>query len=633
MPDILGQTVGRYEVKEVIGEGAMATVYRAYDPEIDRSLALKVLKSELCVDDEYLSRFLREAKTAGALSHPNIVTVYDVGKIENNPYIIMELLQGRHLGELLEEQTVLPIDTALVILIQLARALDYAHRCGVIHRDIKPDNIVVLPDGETIKVADFGIARVSRGDDAGKTMIGSVMGTPRYMSPEQALGKEADGRADLFALGVVMYEMLSGRKAFDAENIGTLMTQITQQQPAPLQDFCPGLPAGLRQIIRRLLQKKPEKRFQTGAELATALGRELSALREQQREKKEQRYIPLKIRWALSMGAIVSVVLLISMSVVFTLQSRSMTAQAVDSGVSFARFIAIETAVPLLSEDWISLETFIKEAAGRDTFSYLVVTDRQGVVRGASNPDLVGQQYAPNPSTRLIQDKGGIRTISVDLNDGRKVFDISAPVLFQNTEVGKITIGLSRDGLDRVKSVTGWLMFALALVTISSVVLMLFIFGAMLTRPFRVLQQSFDRFRDGNFDTRISLQRNDEIGELFDGFNRMATRVQNIISGDTNDTPAQEITAPAPENQDKTVRRGSPPKMTEPTEQQSEITTAPDDPHPDNPVAITESASEADTGPPDDDRTVIVPVIREGQVKSGESSPDPVNGDETKRDK
>lgn len=525
--EILNKTIGRYEIKELIGEGAMAKVYRAYDPEISRSVAFKVLKEDHCVDEEYLSRFLREAKAAGALSHSSIVTVFDVGKLENSPYIMMELLDGKDLGEVLKEKKTIPLRETLIIALQLAKALDYAHKSGVVHRDIKPDNIIVLPDGESIKVADFGIARMNETEEAQKTQVGSVLGTPRYMSPEQALGNEIDGRSDLFSVGVIIYEMLSGAKAFDASNMGTLMIQIAQKQPEPLKKLCPELPAGIRQIVQKLLHKSPDKRFQSGSDLANALAKELATLSDQQDEQKKHKYIPLKVRWTLSVGAIVALVSFISIRVVFDLQSTAMTKQAVDSGASFAKFISTETAIPLLSEDWITLETFINDAANRDTFSYLIVTDRQGVIRGASDGSLVGQNYAPDENAEVIHSSEDVHTTSSETADGHKVFNINTPILFQSTEVGEIVLGLSQDGLDEVKSVTGWLMFILAAITTSSVAVVMFIFGGLIARPFKVLNQSLKSFSAGNLDTRISLTRNDEIGEVFDGFNSMAAAIQD----------------------------------------------------------------------------------------------------------
>ncbi|WP_299075075.1 protein kinase [uncultured Paraglaciecola sp.] len=524
---MLNKTIGRYEIKEMIGEGAMSKVYRAYDPEINRSLAFKVLKEDHCVDEEYLSRFLREAKAAGALSHSGIVTVFDVGKLDNAPYIMMELLEGSDLGEVLKNNHKLTLKQTLIIALQLAKSLDYAHKTGIVHRDIKPDNIIVMPDGESIKVADFGIARMNENEEAQKTQVGSVLGTPRYMSPEQALGKAVDGRSDLFSVGSIMYEMLSGKKAFDAANMANLMIQIAQQQPEPLKSLCPEVPAGVRQIIQKLLQKSPDKRFQTGSKLAEALTKELSTLNDQQLEQKKQKYIPLKIRWTLSVGAIVGLVSFISINIVFNMQSKAMTKQAVDSGAAFAKFISTETAIPILSEDWITLDSFIGDAANRDTFSYLIVTDREGVVRGASDNSLVGKMYQPDENAELISKTNDVYTTSSNTAEDRKVFNIKTPVLFQKTEVGQIILGLSQDGLDEVKSITGWLMFILALITTSAVAVVMFIFGGMIARPFKVLNQSLSSFAAGNYDTRISLTRNDEIGSVFDGFNNMAAEIQD----------------------------------------------------------------------------------------------------------
>lgn len=523
---MLNKTIGRYEIKEMIGEGSMAKVYRAYDPEINRSVAFKVLKENFCVDEEYLSRFLREAKAAGALSHSGIVTVYDVGKVEKSPYIMMELLEGCDLREVLKKNKTLPLAQTLIIALQLAKSLDYAHKFGIVHRDVKPDNIIVMPDGESIKVTDFGIARMNEGEESQKTEVGSVLGTPRYMSPEQAIGDAIDGRSDLFSVGAIMYEMLSGNKAFNASDMSTLMTQIAQKQPESLKKTCPGLPAGVGQIIQKLLQKSPDKRFQTGNQLAEALGKELITLNDQQEEQKKHEYIPLKIRWTLSVAGIVGLLSFISINIVFNMQSSAMTKQAVDSGASFAKFISTETAIPILSEDWISLETFIGDAASRDTFSYLIVTDRAGLVRGASDVSLVGKTYQPDENAELISETEDVHTTSSDTADGRKMFNIKTPVLFQSTEVGQIILGLSQDGLDEVKSITGWLMFILALITTSSVAVLMFIFGGLMAQPLKVLKQSLKGLAAGNLDTRISLARNDEIGEVFDGFNHMAAAIQ-----------------------------------------------------------------------------------------------------------
>ncbi|WP_395344329.1 protein kinase domain-containing protein [Ningiella sp. W23] len=532
MSELIDQKVGRYQIKELIGEGAMASVYRVYDPEIDRSLALKILKKDLSVDGEYLTRFLREAKAAGALSHSNILTVFDVGEYEKSPYILMELLEGSDLGDLLKKRKTISVRDTLIIALQLAKALNYAHDAGVIHRDIKPDNIMILEDGVSVKIADFGIARINENEDAQKTQVGSVLGTPRYMSPEQALGEEVDGRTDLYSVGVILYEMLSGEKAFDAANIGTLMTQIIQQQPTSLKQAYPDLPSGLCRIVQKLLHKKPDKRFQTGAELAKAISKELAVFNEQEENSKKEKYVPLKVRWTLYMATIVAFVMMVSVTTVFNIQSNAMQRQAIDSGSAFAKFIAIETAVPLLSEDWITLETFINEASSRGTFSYLVVTDRNGIVRGASDKSLVGAKYEVSDDEEVIEEIDGVITTESVFNDEEEVFNLQAPVLFQDIAVGQIVLGLSQDSLQSVKSVTGWLMFALSLITVLSVSAVLYVFGALITKPLRIVNESIQRVGEGDLDTRISIHRNDEIGEIVNSFNNMAHAIHQRIYPD-----------------------------------------------------------------------------------------------------
>ncbi len=211
-PDKTGdRQVGRYLIKDRLGSGGMATVFRAHDPTIARDVAIKFLHPSLCGDDECRMRFLREARAAGGLSHPHIVVVHDVGEVGGRPSMAMELVDGETLSELLQRRKQLLPREAATIALQLAEALDYAHVRGVVHRDITPGNIVLPPGGGGVKVADFGIADIEEaGDDS--TQVGAVMGSPRYMSPEQTRGDKVDGRSDLFSVGLLMYQMLSGQR-------------------------------------------------------------------------------------------------------------------------------------------------------------------------------------------------------------------------------------------------------------------------------------------------------------------------------------------------------------------------------------------------------------------------------------
>ena len=229
------ERLGRYQIREIIGEGAMACVYKAFDPEINRALAIKLLKAQLRLDGEYRNRFLREAKGAGVLSHPNIVTVFDVGEDQGHPYIAMELVEGQTLAEELKDKRALTTKDIVEIGIQLTRALDYAHKKGIIHRDVKPGNIMRLTDTNTIKVADFGICRIdgSEATDATQqTQIGNVLGTPHYMSPEQVVGEKVDSRSDLFSAGVVHVPAPDRAPAVRGRHADQRRLQDHQDRPA-----------------------------------------------------------------------------------------------------------------------------------------------------------------------------------------------------------------------------------------------------------------------------------------------------------------------------------------------------------------------------------------------------------------
>jgi serine/threonine-protein kinase len=217
--------------------------------------------------DEVKKRFFREAEAAGKLSHPNIVTIYDVGEDYEIAYMAMELLDGSDLAKYTKKENLLPTPEIVRIVSSVASALDYAHANGIVHRDIKPANIMILTNGE-VKVADFGIARVMA---TSKTQTGVVLGTPSYMSPEQIAGKKVDGRSDLFSLGVVLYELISGEKPFNGDSIATLMYNITTTAPQAIQELSPDLPDAMAGIVEKLLAKDVEARYQTGKALADDL--------------------------------------------------------------------------------------------------------------------------------------------------------------------------------------------------------------------------------------------------------------------------------------------------------------------------------------------------------------------------
>ncbi len=262
--------LGRYKIVSEIGQGAMGTVYKAVDPIIDRTVAIKTINLNLSKQEleEYEARFQQEIKAAGRLNHPNIVTIYDVGKTEQVAYMAMEFLEGQELKDTIASGKVLPTEQVVDIIAQVADGLWFAHQQGIVHRDVKPSNIMVLKGG-IAKITDFGIARLP--NSAVKTMTGLILGSPRYMSPEQVIGKSLDTRTDIFSLGVVLYEALTGMAPFDGDNVNAIMYATVNSTPPPPSTHNRNIPAMLDLIVAKAMAKSLDDRYQTVKEFADDL--------------------------------------------------------------------------------------------------------------------------------------------------------------------------------------------------------------------------------------------------------------------------------------------------------------------------------------------------------------------------
>ncbi len=269
MAEALTKT-GRYQIVGELGRGSMGVVYQGYDPIIGRTVAIKTMLTEGLSPqefNEYKARFQREAQAAGILAHPNIITVYDFGEDNGILYLAMEFLEGKSLEMIVEEQNILPLETIIPIYEQVCNALNFAHQHKIVHRDVKPANIMRLHSG-LVKMTDFGIAKMM---SMGMTQAGQILGTPNYMSPEQVKGRQVDGRSDIFSLGVILYELVTGEKPFGGQNITTVIYKIINENPIPPRELDSTIHAGLNYVIGKALAKNPDERYQTCKELAEDL--------------------------------------------------------------------------------------------------------------------------------------------------------------------------------------------------------------------------------------------------------------------------------------------------------------------------------------------------------------------------
>ena len=260
------RTIGRYEVIERVGRGGMGVLYRGRDPVLDREVAIKVMAGDFSTDESARSRFFREARASARLQHRNIVTIFEFAEDTGTPYIAMEFLRGQSLSQRLQSQPPLTLVQKLDIVTQLLTGLHYAHEQGIVHRDVKPANVWLLDDG-TVKLLDFGIAKIAAST---MTSAGSVLGSAFYMAPEQ-VGREVDGRADVFAAGVVLYELLSQHRPFEAETPTAVMMKIVSEDPQPLSKFCPNLPPALIDAVMKALQREAARRFPHAGDFAAEL--------------------------------------------------------------------------------------------------------------------------------------------------------------------------------------------------------------------------------------------------------------------------------------------------------------------------------------------------------------------------
>jgi len=299
----------RYRIIELLGEGGMAFVFKAKDEQLERFVAIKTLKPSYLENENFVTRFKREAQTAANLNHPNIVQIFDWGVEENEPYFVMEFIEGTTLSTVISKNKKIKINDVLHIGAQVSSALQAAHESNLVHRDIKPGNIMITPNGK-IKVTDFGIVSIQN-EDSDMTKSGTILGTANYISPEQAQGSSVSSKSDLYSLGIVMYEMLSGRTPYIGESPISIATQHLTEKPRPLIEFVENIPSGIDKIILKLLNKKPESRFKSAEDLRAALIQQKSYLQMNETKENLINLTNPKVRLRLTLPVLIMSLLLI----------------------------------------------------------------------------------------------------------------------------------------------------------------------------------------------------------------------------------------------------------------------------------------------------------------------------------
>jgi serine/threonine-protein kinase len=524
--------LGRFRILNEVGRGATAFVYKAHDPQLDRFLAIKVLRQELANDNDYRDAFIKEARLAAQLTHPGIVTIFDVGIAENKPYIAMELLEGHTLESILKSQTKVNLRTLLAMAIQLSRALNYAHKKGVVHRDIKPGNIVVLKDKKTVKLTDFGIAQLSGALGAPADNNDKVLGTPEYMSPEQILGKPVDNRSDLYSFGVLIFQLFMGSTPFQNKDLGNLFKQIIKDKP-PLLVFENEIEEikikdDLNDLVRKLLRKKNTKRYQSAASVTSDLLNIQSKLGSKKSEN-QKGFISLRLRWTASMAGIMFIAMCISLVIVSFVQKQALSGISYDYGRSIARLIAFQSSEPMLLEDMVGLKALVAESSKNEQVKSIFVMDVNNKILASSDTKMQGKVFTPTEDRDLMQLLEKSKVYQRKLSDNQILFDIEIPILYGEKVIGNLSISYSADSMVTASKTTLVTMLTVMLITLLIVFIVTLVLARRTSQDFIRVTKALNKMSTGRVDSRLICERNDEVGQLFNAFNRLSQYLESHL--------------------------------------------------------------------------------------------------------
>ncbi len=539
--------LGRYELKEMIGEGAMSQVYKAYDPVLQRTLAIKVLKPEFSEDKERLSFFLNEVHVSGKLNHHNIVQIFDVGSVDEVPFIVMEFVDCQSLDDWMKEQTDISLDKVTDIMTQLASALEYAHSKGIIHRDIKPSNILIETNGR-VRLTDFGVAYLHEQTELDQTQ--TIVGTPFYMSPEQLAGGVPDSRSDLYSMGVVFYQLVFGTLPFEASSIRNLVDLIQKSEVDLTASKCQ---KAIKKVIRRLLHKKPTFRYSSAGELVkqlNAVSVELST-----KDPKWSEKITSTWRYTAIVATALSTLLVALLA--FTLNDLSTSLSEVLG--SYGRMLVQQTKEQvdeaLLLGDDLALGITVERLSNNDEIEYLDVTDHEGLIKASKQPDMMGKVYRPPLDLVRVEQAQNVNIFQLKRDEfGNRIYHLTSPILFNGKEIGAVVMGLSANSVADVWTRTAWALGLFILIACIMITAIVYYLCRFFTRQFSQLGQALQSLYVGNYYTRLHVDRIDEIGYAKRQFNELAEQMETFIL--ESDPDFEEETLPETEieeSEDRTV--------------------------------------------------------------------------------
>ena len=511
------ERIGRYQITRELGRGSMSIVYEGFDNRIDRHLAIKVLREDLARDVSSRQRFLREARAAGRLVHPNIVTVFDVGQGDAMPYLVMELIPGTTLADYLHRQNdkLLSVSAVLDIAIQLCEALQYAHSQGVIHRDIKPANIHYDAESGRVKLMDFGIAAIE-GNQRPAGSGQNIIGTPHYMAPEQINGTEASRSSDMYALGVVLFQLLSGELPYTGNTVAEVVDAINHRRMKPLCAVDPQTPRALIGLVRRLTHHNPASRPDSAAQVRDELEDIYNGMRSGLLQSVRRNSFVWRRTAMISVA--VAVILLSGLVYVYQSQTDAITRSTYGYGDALASIIAQESAEALILEDSTALNLMVSDFSVNDEVDFVHVTDAEGVVVASTNPYMRGRQQTLTVGQEVVRNADAIRLHSNKAE--QLVFQV--PVRFRSQRVGEVFLGLDGSALTEAANATLVMLAVVFGLTLLTAMIGLSWITRRQQRSIAELGWGLKRLASDQRDIRMDSAPRDEFAEAHKQFNRLA---------------------------------------------------------------------------------------------------------------